>query len=78
MIKKALNFLKANWAPILLSVWCVWATVKLHRIESNLVTTYDLQDIESTVKNTEAELQEFREESASARREQEFARLFRR
>lgn len=78
MMQKIIAFLKANWAPALLSIWCIWATVKLHRIEANQVTAYDLRDIESTVQQTSAELQEFREEAAKARRDQEFSRLFRR
>ncbi|WP_243320433.1 hypothetical protein [Geothrix sp. SG200] len=77
MMKKALIFLKANWGSVLLSIWCIWAMVKLHRIESNLVTTSDLQDIELTVHQTSTELQEFREEMARERRNQEIAKLFR-
>ncbi len=64
-------------APVLFSIWCIWATVKLHRIESNQATADNLRRLEGAVEWTSIEIREFKKEVAKARRDEELTRLFR-
>ena len=73
-----IDFVKQNWTRILLAAWCVWATVKLNRIEEDLAMERTVLGIQAEVDQLGKKLEEFRAETRRAHEQEAFSRALRR